>query len=579
MSILLLVAPGQVENCYGPYAGEILRTEGYNQVCTLSVDDLQTTALSGWDLLVLTPCRLLPAQVDVLGDYVAEGGRLIAIRPSKPLLLSLGMDTGLSATVDGYVALAADHPLGGSLTQESIQFHGVAEHLCLVKESEGWEVAAYLGASASDILSYPALVVKTHGQGQVAILAYDIGETIASLRQGDPRLANFSMSSADGRFRPAHLFLGHTDSEKAHIPQADVHANVLSNLVRWMSPRPLPRLWYYPRPEQRSALVMTSDDDWSKLKEFEALMEALEALDGHITFFLMEDTAVTSEHVQRWSERGHSFGVHPYIREPHAGCAEARACVVEHVNSFVDRFGFRPITTRNHCGQWVDYLGEMQILLEQGIGMEFNYMSGSEWPVSFMTGSGRPMKAVELDGRILEIFQQPSHFSEDGLLTPSIAPSNIGWTTEEAIERVARVIDEAVDRYYTSLCINSHPRSFVRYSGEFVSAVLSHARQRGVPIPSSDEWLHFTRARHDATISEPSWQGNRLSFRLELVHPTEQLTVMIPLQEGWGKAILTVDGQAAEAKVADIFGFSFLMLPLEFGDVRSRTVSVHFSED
>jgi hypothetical protein len=577
MGIVLLTAAGQVENRYAAYTGEILRTEGYNQLRTTDIEEL-TAPLSDQALYVLTPCRLTPAQVELLLDHVANGGRLIAIRPSKPLVSALGLGLAGSATVDGYVSISENHPVGKALIHESIQFHGGAAHLALTEQVTSWEQVAELWSTANQPSGYPALVITQHGAGRVAIYAYDVGETIAAIRQGDPRLANCTTTSVvDGRFRPADMFMGHTDPAKAHIPQADVHGNLLANTVHWMSPQPLVRLWYYPQPEQRSALVMTSDDDWSKLHEFEALMQALEAVEGHITFYLMEDTAVTREHVQQWAARGHSFGVHPYIREPYARYAQVEGHISRHIQSFADRFGFRPITTRSHCIQWTDYLGEMHILLEQGIGMEFNYLNGSLWPVHYMTGSGRPMKAVEQDGRILDIFQHPSHFSEDGLLPDSIAPSNLGWTTQEAIEHVTDVIDEAADRFHTPLCLNSHPRSFVRYSGEFVTAVINHAHQRGVPIPSADEWLHFTRARYTAVVSAVNESEHEISVRVDIEHPTEQLCVMIPVDENVTQAAVEVDGQSSEAGSVDVFGFSFLMVPLVFGDARSRQISVHFT--
>ena len=577
MSVVLIVAPGQVENRYGPYVEEILRTEGYNQVRTLSIEGLLTSPLADQDLHVLTPCRLSPEQVDALLNHVSQGGRLIVIRPSKGFLTGLGLGLAPSAMVDGYVAISGEHPWGRALTQESIQFHGGSQHLELTEQVTDWDVIAQLWTDATTPSPYPALAVVAHGKGQVAILAYDIGETIASIRQGDPRLANcITTSVVDGRFRPADLFMGHADTGKAHIPQADVHGNLLANTVRGLSLQPLPRLWYYPRPEQRSALVMTSDDDWSKLEEFETLMEALEAVEGHITFYLMEDTAVTREHVDEWATRGHSFGVHPDIRKPHATFAHVESTITGHIESFIERFGFRPVTTRSHCIQWIDYLGVMHILHEQGIGMEFNYMNGALWPVDYMIGSGRPMKAVEQDGRILDIFQQPSHFSEDGLLPDSIAPSNLGWTTEEAIERVIQVIDGAADQYHTSLCLNSHPCSFTRYSGRFVTEVLKHAHARGIPVPSADQWLHFWRARHTATISDVGYEENELSFRLELEHPTEQVTLMIPVESSAVQTTIHVDDQPVNTESADVFGFSFKMLPLAFGDERSRRISVQY---
>jgi hypothetical protein len=577
VGIVLLTAAGQVENRYAAYTGEILRTEGYNQLRTTDIEEL-TAPLSDQALYVLTPCRLTPVQVQLLLDHVANGGRLIAIRPSKPLVSALGLGLAGSATVDGYVTISEHHAVGKALIHESIQFHGGAAHLALTEQVTSWEQVAELWATVTQPSGYPALVIVQHGAGRVAIYAYDVGETIAAIRQGDPRLANCTTTSVvDGRFRPADMFMGHTDPAKAHIPQADVHGNLLANTVHWMSPQPLVRLWYYPQPEQRSALVMTSDDDWSKLHEFEALMQALEAVEGHITFYLMEDTAVTREHVQQWAARGHSFGVHPYIREPYARYAQVEGHISRHIQSFADRFGFRPITTRSHCAGWVDYLGGAHILVAQGIAMQFNYGNRKDLPLSYTAGSGRPMKMVKQDGHILDIFQQPSHIGEDTLLAPSIAPYTQGWTTEEASERVTGLIDVAANRYHTPLCLNSHPRSFVRYSGEFVTAVIHHAHRRGVPILSADEWQAFTRARRAVLFSDVQRQKDGLSLRLEVRRPLQNLTVMIPVENGRRKARVALGGQALTASVTNVFGFNFLMVPVDLSSVKLPAISVDWT--
>ena len=68
-----------------------------------------------------------------------------------------------------------------------------------------------------------------------------------------------------------------------HLPQADIHALLLGNAINAIAKHPQPRLWYYDTPETKSTVVLDSDDDYSPLEAFEALMDSVEAHDGHIT--------------------------------------------------------------------------------------------------------------------------------------------------------------------------------------------------------------------------------------------------------------------------------------------------------
>jgi hypothetical protein len=89
-------------------------------------------------------------------------------------------------------------------------------------------------------------------------------------------------SRAHGIHRPSELFVHQLDSQRAHIPQADLHTALLAHFIMQYAPQP--RIWYYPQALQMSTMIMTSDDDWLQVAEFEALIAGLARHDAHGTF-------------------------------------------------------------------------------------------------------------------------------------------------------------------------------------------------------------------------------------------------------------------------------------------------------
>jgi hypothetical protein len=134
---------------------------------------------------------------------------------------------------------------------------------------------------------FPALCLSKVEQGEAILLAYDLPHTVARLRQGNPANADLCLAGLVGIYRPSDLFVGQLDPDQAHLPQADLHAALLARLIETLAPRP--RLWYYPHADQRSTMIMTSDDDWSKLDQFETLLAGLRQRQAHLNLHAFLD--------------------------------------------------------------------------------------------------------------------------------------------------------------------------------------------------------------------------------------------------------------------------------------------------
>jgi hypothetical protein len=574
MEIVVLVRPQQQLNRYGRYTAEILKAEGLNCFSVQPWFPGQMPALSGAAVTVLTRCRLQPEEVGFLRDYVQSGGRLVAFAPPAYLYQAFGARPLNRVAIDGYIKPLLRYRVGRAIGGESIQFHGPAAKVAFPPE---FAAKAWLCSPAGELTDHPAVAIGRIGKGAVCLFTYDLPATVVAIRQGDPRLAYEATAgfAADNQCRPNDLFTGHLDASRGHIPQADVHLNLLTEVIEELAPMPLPRLWYYYRPEVKSVLVMTSDDDWSTVEQFEALIGAVEENGGHCLFFMVEGTRIPAAKVREWMSRGHAFSVHTNPRsheiDPYWHMDES---VRRHKRQLEAEYGRPARVYRSHCVYWQGYVESARALAEMGFRMDTSLISLLDHWGLYVNGSGRPMRFADESGEIIDLFEQPVAFYDDASVQKVL--------TEEPELEVARasfVLQEAAEKYHTPFGFLSHPVSFATYSSRFVRGVLSSARRLGVPILNADEWLEFTLQRDAARLQEICWRGDELSFTLERGIPAPALTVSVPVPQGMRVAGVQIAGQPWAHAVTTVHGETCAMIPLELpaGAALQTPVAVQFA--
>jgi hypothetical protein len=346
-----------------------------------------------------------------------------------------------------------------------------------------------------------------------------------------------------------------------------VHCNLLTHVINSLSEAPVPRLWYFERPELKSVVVMTSDDDWSTLEHFNALIAAVEEVGGHIHVFMVEGSRQSPEQVREWIRRGHSFSVHtdPRIREvdPYWHMTES---VRRHKAQVEADYGMPSRVYRSHCVHWQGYVESARILADMGFQMDSSIISLLDNWGLYTNGSGRPMRFVDENGDIIDLFEQSVNFYDDGSVMKVLTEE-----PETEIARAVLALREAADRYHTPFGFLSHPVSFFTYSSRFVKGVLKAAHDMGVPVLSADEWLEFTLARDAAGISDTAWDGQTLAFSVTRGRDGSGLTAMAPIPEGRSVAEVTLDGQAVEPTVRAVHGRDYALVPLAAAEVGTVT--------
>ncbi|HXF70772.1 MAG TPA: twin-arginine translocation signal domain-containing protein [Thermoflexus sp.] len=582
---ILLILNENASPPTGAYLAEILLAEGLNAFQMIAHTALHADLLERFPLILLSAGPLDTATAEALRRYVARGGYLIAMRPSPHLVDLFGVEPAPGQTVDGYLRILPDHPAGQGFPSETLQFHGPADHYRRAGASE----IARLASKAGD-LPYPAVAVHRFGEGKAALWAFDLAWSVALTRQGDPnRVPQDPEVVRDWR---AHRLLTEwIDLDRLGIPQADEQMRLLSQLIIWMlSERlPLPRLWYFPE-SAPGVLVATGDAHNTPPEAVEEVLRRVEQHGGRFSVYYAPlprnafqrawhrllnwaeraaSHVVQPEHVQAWRARGHEFGIHPYVEEG------LEAGWRRYWRLFTGMgYGPVPPTVRTHRVLWSGWVETARVQARFGIRMNLDYYligpafrkPNGEWVFGYFTGSGLPMRFVDENGRVLNIYQQSTILVDEQL---------IGWTwegapqfpPEQAVEISRALLQGVAQGAWGAIALQAHVDPFA-IGGEpaaaqatWLEGVLDAAREYGLGIESAERWLQFVEARSQATFEGLRWDpaAQQLHFRIVPGVPlVSQWEVGLPREfKGLRLERIEVDGRTTPHQERPIRGLAY----------------------
>ncbi len=605
VSPILLLINEQGDNPFGAYLAEILRAEGMNCFQVARLSDLEHIPLERFDLVLLAEGPLNNDQVALLEGYVARGGRLVAMRPDVRLASLFGVERVSGSTAEGYLQVDAGHPVGQGIATETLQFHGTADHYRLA----GAEVVAWLASDRDTRTGFPAVTLHRYGEGQAALWAFDLARSVAYTRQGNPAWADQERDGADF-IRASDMFVGWVDLDRLAIPQADEQQRLLVNLLAALSQgaRPLPRLWYFPG-AAAGMLIATGDSHQNPAFAIEDVLARVEQRGGHMSIYyappLSNDWRRAGRRVKRWVEglpligdaladqyapptpaqiadwraRGHEFTLHPYVDDG------LETGWHDHWREFTG-LGYGPAspTVRTHRILWTGWVETARLQASYGIRLNLDYYhwgpafqnETGEWPYGHFTGSGLPMRFVDEQGRILNIYQQLTQLADEHLLGAAGGPARL--SAEDAIRVSQALLRSSLDGHYSAVVAQFHTDPFAS-SGEstaeaarWLEGTLDYAAALGIPIWSAAEWLRFTEIRHDATLEDVQWNSaaRRLSFQLVTQPaPDMDLTVMVPLWHNGARLVqMEVDGQPVDYGERRVGGVTYGWVSIKAGSHR-----------
>lgn len=559
--LLLIAEEERSPYNFGRYTAELLRMEGLGNVPCLSPRAIPTDGT--WnppDRIVVAHTPLGREQAQALYEAVVGGCLLVAFLPAPELAAVFGLTPTYRTTLGGYVGA-----LVPGFREEPIQFHGP---LCRYQPPADAETILEERDAAPEHLptGQAAAIRLRRGWGQAILFLYDLPQSVALMRQGDPRRVSMHANEVAPGWRAADMYVGHLDTGLADIPQADLQCHLLRHLLTdtYEETVPLPWLWYFPD-NAATALVVSSDDDWSTPEQFETLLQAARRHQVGITFYLVEDSAVTPELRERWAAEGHTFSIHPVLTEPIGWSWQPT--VQRHQQAFTQRYGVEPgCSVRNHVVPWAGWVQGGRWMREAGFTWDSNYFTCPPNTRSYMTGGGLPCPLVDLDGAVLPIFEQPAQFSDETTLKAGGFPFSLNLETEEAVSLLSDLLFFNAEEYHSLLCINTHPVSFATYSRRFWEEVFSAASAMNIPRMALETWADFWERRLSVRVGAGRCENNLWHWEVQAPPQSADLRLMIPRQWG-GERLLGIywNGEEAPGVPRRVHHCSYLSLTIPPG--------------
>jgi hypothetical protein len=400
------------------------------------------------------------------------------------------------------------------------------------------------------------VALKRFGQGAVVVVTYDLAETVVRLQQGWAELSSTGSdpdANRDGKFTADDAFHGHRDFELRHVPQADVHHDLLVRVIRGLlaDVAPVPRLWHFPH--AAPALVyIDGDSDGMVWEDLEWVVRATAETRTKYTLFLMTEhiKAFDPAKIAALRRQGHEFGIHPWISAK-PDVAAWRKCVADTVGLFRERFGYEPRALRAHSCIFPGWDENPRLLAEHGLRLDTDFGSGYRFVSGYLNGSALPVKFMSREGKMLDCYSQSTVQTEDGSCTPkSLLPP---MSEDEALALARQLLADCAGRWHGVFHPYFHPislagRGTVACSNWF-RQILRAASDLRLPSVNVSEWLDFNDARRSVAVDILAWDRETLVLSLQSPVAVSGLTLLLPPWPGGRPVAATLAG--TPCKVVD----------------------------
>lgn len=570
---ILVIA--EVDNPFGRYFAEILRTEGFNAFTVTDISTVEATKLADYSMVILGEMGLSAAQVKLLSDWVDAGGNLIAMRPDKLLTSLLGLSDAGGTLAEGYLLIDTASGPGQGLVEETIQFHGTADLYSL----DGATALATLYSDATTSTTYPAVTVNEVGTngGQAAAFVFDLAGSVVYTRQGNPAWEGQNRDDVYDKhdiIRSNDMFFGNArgdvqldwiDLDKVAIPQADEQQRLLANMILDMNLDriPLPRFWYLPWGE-KAVVLMTTDahkkqyvddrfDQYISSSPVGCSVDNWECVRASAYIYLSNE--LTEVQAADYTAQGFEISVHVNTnKRGKQTCADwTPASLDAAFDKQLSRFQAKypsvaaPSTERNHCVVWSDWASQAKVELDYGIRLDTNYYY---WPMAWFnnrpgmfTGSGMPMRFADLDGTTIDVYQAVTQMTDE-------AGQSYPFTIDVLLDRAL-----GPEGYYGVFTANMHSDHATSVGSD---AIIASAQARGVPVVSGRQMLEWLDGRNGSTFQSLAWDGTSLSFNVSIGKGANGLQVMVPTQSVTETLIkITLDGSIVNYSIETIKGVEY----------------------
>jgi hypothetical protein len=576
---------------YGTYTVEILRTEGFNEFATDSLAGKNVTPsyLAQFDLVILAESKVGHGKLNIIRDYVKNGGKLIAFHPDPELAELFGIVPRGESISDGYIRIDTTMKQGKGLTSRLLQFHGKAD--CYTLNGAGSLAALFADKLPGE--SYPAVVTHSYMKGQTVAFLYNLPQSIVLGRQGNPLYAGTEKDGIPG-LRGIDLFTdGWLDKSNSTINQADEQMALLSHCIENMTGdrRPLPRFWYFPD-TLKCLVTLTNDGEYKSESDFELQFREIDSMGAKMSLYIIGVDKVSRPWVDKWTARGFEIAGHPDDTKEAANPTWNRmdSAIAARKKEIASVYGLPVRTNVNHWFVWCgkDTIGNQEFGAEakleekNGIEMDINYAHydiKSNQGENFLgppgtnqgnfTGSGLVMKFADSRGKTINVYQHLNAVYDQEY--------NESHDPEGFFNCFKGLMDRSLNNeVYSFISIKSHNDEYY-FSRSPLMKMLAYANQHSIPVWTELKLLDFIKMKDEASFTGLNCVNNKLAFNISSSLKNDNgLPIMVPVKyKDLRIKVIKLDGKDTRFITRSVKGSDYAFITVESGIKHS--IIVYFS--
>ena len=561
------------EQAPSAYLAEIFRTWGLPLCDPIGPQALDTLVPAECPAVVC-PAGIPERDHQALLSYAAGGGTVVSFLPREDLARAAGLE---------WIA-DKEPPLRLRLTGMVTSGHA-GEQFPIVGSAATYRATddafalAYLSRPGRFDDESIAITETRVGSGRIVSFAFDLALCVLMLRQGDPAKTEFA-PKGDTCARPSHLASDIGPDDSGWFPYADFLSRLLVDLVRDSLPAPVPLLHHLPG-DAKGLLLYSGDEDGAEVAWNDEELDYVADAGGRMSLYLIPiNTKSTRGDVERYKRRN-DVGPHPNLRPLDGEPVSVRVAEFERqILMYQDLFGSQARTLRNHSTAWAGYTDLPEIMEKLGIGMEANFFSGnymrSRTPEPYAAyGAALPMRFCRPNGRLIDVFQQHTHVSDDVLFHATVDYS-YKISPEQYSAVLDRVLTDIVTRFHTPYAVCIHPSNWVRFSRPQGQELLLQASRKGLPVWSLDQWLDFWEARDGWRFENLTWDGERLELSAAGQSHHPDLALVLPAEhKGRRCAEIQLNGEIVPLREDRLYSRPVSPVPLSAAGASAAITAVY----
>jgi len=586
-SPLLILA---TDTDFGTYSVEILKTEGFNEIAvdSLAGDKITESYLKQFDLVILAESKINPVKLNLVREYVKNGGKLIALYPAPELAELFGVVSLSKSITGGYIRIDTTMEQGKGLSSRLLQFHGNAD----VYSLKGARSLASLVCNKVSGESYPAVVTNNYMKGKTVAFLYNLPQCIVLSRQGNPLNAGIERDGIPG-LRGMDLFTdGWLDTSNSTINQADEQMSLLSHCIEKMmsDTRPLPRLWYFPD-TLKCLVTLTNDGEYKSENDFEPQFRDVDSMGAKMSLYILEVDKVSRGWVEKWTAKGFEIAGHPDDTKEAGNPTWSRmdSVITNRKKEIAASYSSPMRTNVNHWFVWCgkdaegkqEFAAEAKLEEKNGIGMDVNYAHydiKSNQGEHFLgpagtnqgnfNGSGLVMKFADSRGKTINVSQHLNSVYDQEY--------NESHDPEGFYNCFKGLIDRSLhSEVYSFISVKSHNDEYY-FSKSPLLKMLAYANLNKIPVWTELKLLDFLKMKDEATFSHINLANDKLVFDINSsLKNKDGLTFMVPAEyKGLRVKKIRLDRIDASFITRSVKGSDYALVTVEPG--RNHSIVVNY---